>query len=65
MSFGGSGLKKKHLKRNKKFIYATYIFKTPERSWRIGEFSESLLFDVTLAKQIIVKSLKNGLNPYA
>ena len=61
---GGSGLKKKHSRRNQGWIYDKYIFKTPKRSWRIGASENIFLFDMTLAKQIKVKNLKNNVNPY-
>lgn len=56
---------KKHPKRNKNWIYKRYIFKTKKRSWRIGESEDILLFDVTQAKQIETKSLRNNVNPYS
>jgi hypothetical protein len=40
------------------------VFKTPKRSWRIGASEKMFLFDMTLAKQIKVKNLKNNVNPY-
>jgi len=55
---------KKHPKRNKNWIYNRYIFKTMKRSWRIGESEDILLFDITQAKQIKTKSLRNKVNPY-
>jgi RNA-directed DNA polymerase len=55
---------KKHPKRNKNWIYNRYIFKTMKRSWRIGESEDVLLFDITQAKQIKTKSLRNKVNPY-
>jgi|KNS12Surf_metaT_2_FD_contig_101_683808_length_2328_multi_3_in_0_out_0_1 RNA-directed DNA polymerase len=56
---------KKHPKRNKNWIYNRYIFKTKKRSWRIGESEDILLFDITQAKQIKTKSLRNNVNPYS
>jgi RNA-directed DNA polymerase len=55
---------KKHPKRPKNWIYNHYIFKTDKRSWNIGASQEILLFDVTQAKQIKIKALKNNVNPY-
>jgi RNA-directed DNA polymerase len=56
--------RKKHLTRSKKWIYNKYIFKSDKRSWNIGDSSEILLFDITQAKQIKTKSLRNNINPY-
>nr|AVR57695.1 hypothetical protein [Halamphora calidilacuna] len=56
--------RKKHRRRSKHWIYSKYVFKTPKRSWRIGASEKMFLFDMTLAKQIKVKNLKNNVNPY-
>lgn len=56
--------RKKHRQRSKNWIYTRYIFSTSERSWRIGASEKMFLFDMTLAKQIKVKNLKNSVNPY-
>ena len=56
--------RKKHRRRSKRWIYSKYVFTTPKRSWRIGASEKMLLFDMTLAKQIKVKNLKNNVNLY-
>lgn len=55
---------KKHPQRNKNWIYNRYIFNTTKRSWRIGESEDIMLFDITQAKQIKTKNLRNNVNPY-
>jgi len=56
--------RKKHPTRSKKWIYNKYILKSDKRSWNIGDSSEILLFDITQAKQLKTKSLRNNINPY-
>ena len=52
--------RKKHRRKSKRWIYSKYVFTTPKRSWRIGASEKMFLFDMTLAKQIKVKNLKNN-----
>nr|YP_009730059.1 group II intron reverse transcriptase/maturase [Leucocryptos marina]BBQ05389.1 group II intron reverse transcriptase/maturase [Leucocryptos marina] len=55
---------KKHPNRNKNWIYNRYIFNTKKNSWRIGESKDIMLFDVIQAKQLMISSLRNNVNPY-
>lgn len=57
--------RRKHPRRSKNWIYSKYVFTTTKRSWRMGASEKIFLFDMTLAKQIKVKNLKNSVNPYS
>jgi RNA-directed DNA polymerase len=59
-----SWAKNKHRKRNAQWIYKTYVFPDKKRSWRMGFNEKQLIYDPTQCYQILVRNLRNGINPY-